>query len=330
MISTNRIWYEKTWLSWFLIPLSFLYRLVIAVRLFLYRKHFFKSVRIGMPVVIVGNLTVGGTGKTPFLIALIKLLQDRGYHPGVVSRGYGGKADKWPQAVFANSDPILVGDEPVIIAKNSNIPIFVGPDRAEAAKQLCIQHPACDVILSDDGLQHYGLKRDIEIIVVDGARRFGNNYCLPAGPLREPISRLEMVDFIVSNGKALDGEFSIEFVPEDIINVQDAGQVLPIDALHDKDIVAVAGIGNPDRFFNTLAQLGLVFEKRIFRDHHIFKETDIECRSNQVVVMTEKDAVKCLGFAKPHHWYLKGSVSMPIKLENALCDKLASINSCDL
>ena len=190
-------WYNHNALSLLLRPLTWLYCAMIFVRRVAYATGLLKRYRLSIPVIVVGNLTVGGTGKTPVVVHIAHLLKRSGYSPGIISRGYGGKARSWPQQVRPDADPVMVGDEAILISRRSNCPMAVGPDRAKTAS-LLQQHSGCDIIISDDGLQHYALKRDVEIVVIDGMRRFGNGLCLPAGPLREPVSRKDKVDFVFS------------------------------------------------------------------------------------------------------------------------------------
>ena len=302
----DKIWYGKQPLIWLLLPLSFLYRLVILIRRSCYQNGVFKSQKIKVPVIVVGNLSVGGTGKTPLLMALVALLQKKGFHPGVVSRGYGGKSQTWPQLVTKDSDSAMVGDEAVLIAKKVSTPVVVGPKRVVSANYLLSKFPDCDVIISDDGLQHYALKRDVEIAVIDGMRRFGNSFCLPAGPLREPVDRLKEVDFVICNGESKVNEYSMQFNADKVVNLKDPQKVITFEALADKKIIALAGIGNPARFFETLRKKNLTFDKKVFPDHYHFKASDIHYPSDTTVLMTEKDAVKCVSFARENHWVVQG------------------------
>lgn len=301
----KRIWYQKTFLSRCLFPLSILYQFIILVRRFLYQHKIFSVTRVIPPVIVVGNITVGGTGKTPLVIALVAALKKQGFHPGVISRGYGGKSKQWPVVVDSVSDPIRVGDEAVLIAKSTAVPVVVGPKRVDDVKKL-LSVSACDVIVSDDGLQHYALHRDIEIAVIDSSRQCGNGYCLPAGPLREPASRLKTVDFIISNGKKNHGEFEMQFVIDSIVNLQDENKTINLSALSNQKIIAVAGIGNPDRFFQSLRLLGISFSEKIFPDHHAFQKSDFDFLNNQIIVMTEKDAVKCRHFCDSRFYVARG------------------------
>jgi tetraacyldisaccharide 4'-kinase len=297
------IWYKDAFLGVWLMPLGFLFRDVIRFRKFLYRLGVLKSYTLPVPVIVVGNITVGGTGKTPLIICLAEFLKESGYKPGIISRGYGGKAESWPQWVSAESDPKLIGDEALLIAKQTGCPVVVGPLRVEAAKAL-LKQADCDVILSDDGLQHYALNRTIEIAVIDGERRFGNGYCLPAGPLREPIERLQSVDLVIVNGQeAEENQFTMQLVGNTLINLV-TGEQKSLDKFKGVECHAFAGIGNPERFFEALASAGLIFKSQSFPDHYQFQNHDIQYSDNKPVLMTEKDAVKCSAFAGIKHWYL--------------------------
>lgn len=271
-----------------------------------YRLGWLRSERLPVPVVVVGNISVGGTGKTPLVLWLVHFLKQQGLRPGIVSRGYGGSGEA-PRAALADSDAACVGDEPVLLASRSDCPVWVGRDRVAAGRALLDAHPECDVIVCDDGLQHYRLRRDVEIVVVDGQRRFGNGYLLPAGPLREGTGRLCGVDAVVVNGGAVLEmqivQFGMRLRGSALRNLR-SGKILDAAALVGKHIHAVAGIGHPQRFFDHLHGLGLVFEAHAFPDHHAFRPGDLEWPDAEVVVMTEKDAVKCMGFVTEHYWAL--------------------------
>jgi tetraacyldisaccharide 4'-kinase len=297
------IWYKDQVIGLWLMPFGFLFSDAVKFRKFLYRLGVLKKHTLPVPVIIVGNITVGGTGKTPLIIWLAQFLIDSGFKPGIISRGYGGQAQSWPQLVTADSEAKIVGDEALLIAKQTGCPMAVGPSRVDAAKML-LKQADCNVILSDDGLQHYALNRDIEIAVIDGERRFGNGYCLPAGPLREPIDRLQSVDFVIVNGdKYEDNEFSMQLAGEILVNVV-TGEQRPLQEFNAVDCHALAGIGNPERFFKLLERAGLICTNHSFPDHYPFQRQDIEFGDNKPVLMTEKDAVKCTKFAGLQHWYL--------------------------
>ena len=301
-------WYKEMYLSTWIMPLSMIYVDIIKLRRFLYRKGFLKTTRLPVPVIIVGNITVGGTGKTPLVIWLADYLQQQGYKPGIISRGYGGSGQEQPLLVTANSPVADVGDEPLLIARKSTAPVAVCARRVAAAKYL-IDDFHCDVIISDDGLQHYALQRDIEIAVIDGLRRFGNGYCLPAGPLREPIERLQEVDLVIVNGEVeQDDEYSMRFSGSDAVNLANQ-TVKPLSEFSQQPCHAVAGIGNPERFFQLLKQQGVTFDAHAFPDHYHFTAADLNFKDECPVLMTEKDAVKCQSFATEKLW------SVPVTAE---------------
>jgi tetraacyldisaccharide 4'-kinase len=320
-------WYSANGLSVALRPLSWIYRGVTALRRAAYRIGVLPSRRVGVPVIVVGNITVGGTGKTPLVIWLVELLKREGYRPGIVSRGYGGQARNWPQQVRPDSDPIMVGDEPVVIARRTQCPMAVAPSRVAAAEAL-LEYNKVDVIVADDGLQHYALARDIEIAVVDGVRRFGNGWCLPAGPLREPVSRLDRVDFVVVNGgTSMRREFPMAIEAGDLRNVRRDGLTHALARFPERRVHAVAGIGNPDRFFRQLKQLGFSVIEHPFPDHHEYAAADIAFNDELPVVMTEKDAVKCRRFCGENCWYLPISAQLHERLEARLLGMMRSLRS---
>jgi tetraacyldisaccharide 4'-kinase len=289
--------------------LSALYRRTVLARHALYRDGWLRVERLPAPVVVVGNLTVGGTGKTPLVIALVEILRAAGFSPGVVSRGYGGRARHWPQKVTAQSDPLQVGDETVLIASRAGCPLMAGPDRVAAARALLAE--GCDAIVSDDGLQHYRLGREVEIAVIDGARDLGNGLCLPAGPLREPPERLESVDFVVRNGgEARPGEFLMRLEGDAAVRLSD-GLIRPLTAFAGRKARALAGIGNPQRFFDHLRPFGLEIEERAFPDHHVFRAEDLVWGDDVPLLMTEKDAVKCRAFPAASLWMVPVRAALP-------------------
>ncbi|PIZ04115.1 MAG: tetraacyldisaccharide 4'-kinase [Gammaproteobacteria bacterium CG_4_10_14_0_8_um_filter_38_16] len=326
-----KCWYQKNIISIILFPFSLIYRAIIFIRYFFYKIKLFRSHQIQVPVIVVGNITVGGTGKTPLVMALIQLLEKQGFQPGVILRGYGGKSKTWPVWVDKNSNPQLVGDEAVLIAKNTAAPVVVGPKRIVSAKKL-LAKTNCNIVISDDGLQHYALARDIEIAVIDGSRRFGNGFCLPAGPLREPLTRLDKVNFLVVNGDLFPNVFSAPaftmcFILDEVINVKDENIKLSFSALKNKKIRAVAGIGNPERFFQSLRSCDLIFSKTIFPDHHAFQKNDFASFDEAVILMTEKDAVKCCDFADARFWFVRGHVEIDPYFQKQLLLALPSNSS---
>lgn len=314
------LWYRTTALTLLLLPLSWLFRGAAALRRLAYRRGWRKTYRMPAPVIIVGNITVGGTGKTPLVIWLIEFLQRQGCRPGVISRGYGGKAKAWPGEVTPDSDPYEVGDEPVLIARHARCPVVVGPNRVLAAQTLLANYD-CDVIVSDDGLQHYALERDVEIAVIDGERRHGNRQCLPAGPLREPIQRLREVDIVVANGGGRPGEYVMNLAGERARNLADESRWLPLSEFRGEPVHAVAGIGHPERFFNALRKQGLSITAHRFPDHHRYRARDLNFGDASPVLMTEKDAVKCRAIAASHHWY----VPVEAKIAEALGQRVLAL-----
>ena len=301
-------WIERQWYSpasyfRYLFPLAWPFRLVSTVRRGLYSAGFMAADGPDCPVVVVGNLTVGGTGKTPLVIWLAEFLARNGWQPGIISRGYGGMAAAWPQSVEPDSDPRLVGDEAVLISRRTDCPVEVGPNRVHSSRKLQ-QTGRCDIIISDDGLQHYALRRELEIVVVDSARKFGNGLCLPVGPLRESVSRLRTADLLVYNGESEAGGFGMKLVGDRAVNNLHPSLKMPLSQLAGSICHGVAGIGNPGRFFDHLVSWGLRPKVHRFPDHHRFVETDLCFNDEAPVLMTEKDAVKCFGFARDHHWHV--------------------------
>ena len=315
----ERAWYpaehrSAIWFLPFLIvlwPLSKIFSWLAANR-----RHHLQRVQavLSVPVIVVGNISVGGTGKTPLLCELAEALSQRGKRVGIISRGYGGAYGGQPTRVQPTDNAAQVGDEPLLIARVTNCPVVVGRDRLAAARFLIEQAPV-DVILSDDGLQHYALPRTVEIAVLDGVRGTGNDFCLPAGPLREPVSRLHEVDFVVING-ATSNTFNshqlvTQLMPEYWINIGN-GDVIALEQLPESSrFHAVAGIGNPQRYFDALRNLGLNIIEHAFPDHHVFTSMDIKFDDNFPILMTEKDAVKCARFAQHHCYALHVKMPLP-------------------
>lgn len=321
----ERIWYEPNALAWLLAPASGLFRLLVALRRLAYRGGLLRVYRAPVPVIVVGNISVGGTGKTPLVLWLAAFLRARGYRPGIVARGYRGRARHWPQQVRPDSDPATVGDEAIVLARGSGCKVAVGPDRAAAIEAL-LEHSDCNVVLSDDGLQHYAMARDIEIAVVDGVRRYGNGRCLPAGPLREPPGRLAHVDLIVSNGLAGKGEFAMKNRAERIHKVADPLQQQSLEEFQPRTVHAVAGIAHADRFGMMLRAHNFRVTPHWFPDHHDFKPADFDFGDDKPVLMTEKDAVKCAYFARSHWWYVPIQAELPAVFERRITQLLETID----
>lgn len=307
----ERIWSGKSWLYLLLLPLSWLYGAITWLIRTSYTLGLRSAWRAPVPVIIVGNLTAGGNGKTPVVIWLVEQLQLRGYRVGIVSRGYGGKSDVYPLLLSHEITTSQAGDEPVLIFQRTGAPVAVSPKRSEAVKAL-LKCYALDFIITDDGLQHYALQRDFELVVIDGVRRFGNGWWLPAGPMRERAGRLRSVDAVITNGGiAAAGEIPMQLVARDAINLV-TGERLPVQQLH--HVIAMAGIGHPPRFFATLSSLGIEPKNEYaFADHQDYSLAQLSPLTSgpQILLMTEKDAVKCRAFAQPNWWYLPVDAQLP-------------------
>ena len=312
--SLDHYWYSINIISLLLLPLAGLYCSLSYLRAVLYKTGLISSYRAPVPVVIIGNISVGGTGKTPLIIELVKQLQAQGRKPGVISRGYGGQSKNWPQAVNESSTADLVGDEPCLIFKRTSCPVVVGPNRQKDIEML-LQSSDCDIILSDDGMQHYALQRNLEIAVIDAQRLFGNGFCLPSGPLRESVSRLQSVDIVLFNGgDENQPAFSMTALRCEPVrdSVRDRESV-DLAVFKGKTVHAIAGIGNPQRFFNMLEQFGLKVIPHAFADHQNYSQSDLIFDDEYAVLMTEKDAVKCKSFDLQNLW----SVPVEIKLSSS-------------
>ncbi len=323
----ERAWHKKAGWLILLWPLSLLFQLLIKLRRLSQQENSAPDY-LKVPLIVVGNISLGGTGKTPLLITLANQLQAQGFKPGIISRGYAGNAAFYPLSVDANSSVLESGDEAFLIAEKTGCPVFVAPDRCAALRALLAAEDV-DVVLSDDGLQHYKLYRDIEIVVVDGQRLFSNGFCLPAGPLRESLARLKEVDQIVINGQPaaelpdLGNASLMRVEPRSLVNLV-SGEKKPFSGAPfnmGNKLQAVSALGNPQRFYDLLQGLPYQVETFSFPDHHTFTVADFEQKDmdeHQPVVMTEKDAVKCRQFAKANFWYL----SVDVSLEREFTDRL--------
>lgn len=317
-------------------PLGALNAAVVALRHRLYRWGWLAGERLDVPVIVIGNRVVGGAGKTPTTLALVQALREAGWHPGIVSRGHGGRASAQgaaPQPVRPDSAAVEVGDEPLLLQRRSGVPLWIGRQRAAAGRALRQAHPEVDVIVCDDGLQHLALARDLEIVVVDAARGFGNGRLLPAGPLREPASRLRHADLVVANvAGGLDlpdgvgaGALRMRLEGDLALPVTGKGPPRPLADFQGQDVHAVAGIGNPQRFFAQLRAAGLGVDARPWPDHHAFQPADITFADSAPVLMTEKDAVKCASFAGERHWYVPVAATFDAPDEARLTQRLAAL-----
>ena len=307
-----RLWYKKQLAPALLPlwPLSCLFGGLVAIRRAMYRYGLIQAATLPVPVIVVGNLTVGGSGKTPLVLWLSARLRERGWQPGIISRGYGRSSEAEILSVNPDSDAGRVGDEPLLLARRSGVPVFVGRDRVAAGKALLAAHPECNVVISDDGLQHYRLARSVEVVVFDG-RGIGNGKMLPAGPLREPVARLASATAVVGNGEARSPlpdisvpYFSMHLTGQEFVALRDRQRTCLPQELHGKKLYAIAGIGNPQRFFSQLAGLGLEFSPHPFPDHHVYRAEDLDFARDGVLLMTEKDAVKCANLISSEAWFL--------------------------
>lgn len=317
--SLQRKWYGVGHPPWWTRPLEALYTRVVNRRAASFRSDPSQVVRLSVPVVVVGNITMGGTGKTPLIVALAQAMAERGFRPGVVSRGYGG-SERGPYLLQEGDDPAKVGDEPSLI-RQSGVPVAIGRERPEAAQWLI--DAGCDLVLADDGLQHHRLGRDVEICVIDGERRLGNGHLLPAGPLREPAARLATVDFIVVNGGTPHAnEIAMRLEGGVAVNMDDPTLIAPLSDFAGRPAHAVAGIGNPSRFFASLAAHGIAVDGHPFADHHAFTRDDFTFADGCPVLMTDKDAVKCREFARANWWRVPVRAVVPDAFWDAVAEKV--------
>ena len=320
-------WRKKGVLSNLLLPLSFIFYLLTCIRTALYRLGLCKTYTFPVPIIVIGNITAGGSGKTPLVIALVNFLKQQGWQVGIVSRGYGGKHTKGSLRVDADTSTQLAGDEPVLIAKRTQAPVAVNKKRAQAVYDLLSQHKL-DVVISDDGLQHHAMARDIEIAVIDGALRFGNGRLLPAGSLRERPHRLKTVDFVIANGtKAQDHETRMRLIASELVNLK-TKQHRQFADFQAGTVCAVAAIGNPQRFFELIrthlsSQITHPIIWRVFTDHHAYQASDFANINADAILMTEKDAVKCAVFAADNMWYIPVSAELSDDFYSDLQTRLA-------
>ncbi len=320
----DRIWYRRHPAAFLLWPLSLLFGLLAGLRRQAYRQGWLACARLPVPLIVVGNISVGGVGKTPVVIALVQALAEAGYRPGVVSRGYG-RAGRDALLLDDGTAVAHSGDEPALIRARCACPVAVGADRPRAARLLL--EAGVDVIVSDDGLQHYAMARDIEIAVVDGRRGVGNGFLLPAGPLREPPARLQNVDLVLVNGDgtAVAGERLRPALGA--AQPLRGGEAVPLDAFAGRPLHAVTGIGDPERFFDALRAQGLDIRAHAFADHHRFVPADLDFGDDAPLLMTEKDAVKCRAFAPPQSWAVPLQLTLPAAAVARVLERLRAIRS---
>jgi len=321
--SLHDFWYQPTMglLAYLLMPFAWLFGLLTFIRRQMYMRGVFKSQRFNVPVIVVGNIAVGGTGKTPFVIWLAQFLREQGLRPGIVSRGVGAKDNKQPLSITLQTSAVDAGDEPLLLAQRTGCPVVTCRDRAKAVELLLANHQ-CDVIISDDGLQHYSLQRDIEIAMIDGLRLHGNGCLLPAGPLRESISRLNAVDLVIVNGGNKTDSYYMTIKSDRVVAMTDVQASFDLSYLTGKKLHAVAGIGNPQRFFTLLRNQGLHVVEHVYPDHHDFQISDFVRMDDYPIIMTEKDAVKCTAFADQRFHYLRVTTDVNAACQDALLLKL--------
>ncbi len=313
----HRVWYEGAPSGLILLPLSGIYWLLLKLRALLYRCGILHTHKALAPVVVVGNITAGGTGKTPTVIWLVEQLRTRGYKPGIVSRGYGGSKSGTSMRVDADSDAAVVGDEPVLLAQRGQCPVVVDADRVRAASMLV--DDGVDVIVADDGLQHLRLRRDFEICVIDGSRMLGNERILPAGPLRESAQRLQSVDHVLVNGGNYDGATRFDLAANEAQRLN-GSLVRPLQGFKDTTVHAVAGIGNPQRFFDLLRENGIQVIEHSFPDHATISPREMRFGDDFDVFMTEKDAVKMGRKLSDKYWFVPVELIMDEENARALID----------
>ncbi|WP_077480661.1 tetraacyldisaccharide 4'-kinase [Salinivibrio sp. PR919] len=319
----EKLWFREDVPVWAapLWPISKLFGAVARYRRQRYLSGKAPCYRAPVPVIVVGNIMIGGNGKTPFVVWLVEQLKAQGYRPGVVSRGYGGKSEQYPLLLSQTTSPRVAGDEPVLIARRTQVPVCVDPDRSAAVKRLLDE--GVNVVVTDDGMQHYRLDRDLEIVIVDGQRRFGNGHYIPLGPLREHTSRLATVDMVVNNGgEPHQGEWPMTLVPTEAVNLR-SGQRCQVSIL--PEVVAMAGIGHPPRFFATLQKMGVTpVHSEAVQDHQSLSAEALDslAAKGQHLLMTEKDAVKYQGIAQDNWWYLPVAAKLPDTAANYVLEKL--------
>lgn len=327
----EKVWFHndpaKYWLIPLLLPLTFIFWLLSNFRRIAFECKLLPSTKVSKPVIVVGNIGVGGNGKTPLVLWLIKLCREQGLTPGVISRGYGGKPPAEAYLLTEHSTVDETGDESLMIYQRTNVAICVGKDRVKSANELIGQ--GCDILITDDGLQHYRLQRDVEFIVIDGKRRFGNERLLPAGPLREGVWRLGTADYVINNGnKPLVNEIPMTLEPGRLVNCV-TGEQIDSELLRSQvaSVSAIAGIGSPERFFATVRTLGFkISHQHGFVDHHNYHKDDFVNFSNDIpLLMTEKDAIKCCDFATANWWYVPVEAHLPKIEENLLAKRLKQL-----
>lgn len=322
----RRIWKDRNLLTYGLWPISLFYSTAVELRRLGYSSGLFAVENFHIPIIVIGNLTVGGTGKTPLTIWAVKFLTERGYSPGVISRGYGRSDPELTRMVTDLSTAEEVADEPLLIKRQTNAPVAVAQKRSDAIRML-MRETDCDVFISDDGLQHLSISSDLKVLLIDGQERFGNNFCLPAGPLRESSRRVNAFDLVIANGQGQANEYSMDCKFTEAVNVLNRSQTRPLNSFVGDAVKAVAGIQNQDRFFDMLKEQGIESINHSFPDHHDFIPSEFEeiSAGSQTILMTEKDAVKCERFAGPDWWYVGIEATPEASFQEVFARSVANI-----
>ena len=321
----RQVWKDRNPTALGFWPLSLLYSTLVEIRRFGYSCGLFAVEHFQFPIIVIGNLTVGGTGKTPLTIWAVEHLKNAGYSPGVISRGYGRRVAE-THLVGEDSTPDIAGDEPLVIWRRTNVPVAVARQRSDAIR-LLIKEKDCNIFISDDGLQHLSIESDLKIMLIDGDERFGNGFCLPAGPLRESSRHANRVDLKLVNGTAQTDEYSMACKLTEAVNLLNNAKTRTLESFAGETVSAVAGIRNPKRFFKLLAERNIQSKNHSFPDHHDFTREDLSAilSTDDIVLMTEKDAVKCVQFASPNWWCVKLEAIPETAFQNAFSDRVSAI-----
>ena len=324
-------WQKRGLWAWLTSPLGGLVCLLAYLKRKAYEDGYFSQNQLNMPLIVAGNLSVGGAGKTPLVAHLSKLLLAQGYQPGILCRGYKGEAEHWPQLATTHSDPLLLGDEAVMLARQTGCPVMAGPDRTVSAQRLIVEHD-CNVLISDDGFQHLKLSRDVDIVVIDGARGLGNRFCLPSGPLRESPSALRSADMLVMHGEAAEKSIPLpkdvtthgmQLIPGTLYKLSDHSTAEDLPVLKHGRFHAIAGIGHPQRFFKLLHKQGFDIIEHAFADHHVYSESDLRFADSLPFITTEKDAIKLAHFKSAQTiWVLPVVADLDAAFDATILEKL--------
>lgn len=317
----NLIWSDLSIWHYFLLPFSYIFRLVVSIRRWLYKNGILTQIKFPVPIIVVGNITVGGNGKTPFVQWLSSYLLKKGYRPGIVSRGYGGNARFYPLLLSDDSKPIEVGEEAILLKEFTGCPIVVDPNRPRAIKYL-LQNMDCNIVISDDGLQHYSMSRDLEFILIDNKRKLGNGCFLPAGPLREESRKTNDSVIVNTNVNELDEETFCMFVKaRKLVNIN-SNKKVNLTSIKNKDVTLITTIANPKRIKDILQVYAKSINHIVFPDHYNFKYNDLEKYKDKLLIMTLKDAIKCKNLVGENSWYIDYTVNVSRKLQKNVLESL--------